>query len=101
MNRTMNREVWVAANLPYLPDSFKGDPGLTYEPSLALYAGQDGLAVYRAFAREVERLKPKRIFMELFEEQIQLLLKELPHYTLKETVALSGRARLITLELTE
>jgi release factor glutamine methyltransferase len=46
----------VLANLPYVPDAAALPPEITrYEPSLALYGGEDGLGVLR---RLVERLRP-------------------------------------------
>lgn len=38
----------VIANLPYVPDG-EGDIDLRFEPASALYAGADGLEVYRRF----------------------------------------------------
>lgn len=39
----------LVANLPYVPDSFPVNEAVKHEPALALYAGEDGLDVYRAF----------------------------------------------------
>jgi release factor glutamine methyltransferase len=44
-NRTYDA---IVANLPYVP-SGAGDPDLRFEPSIALFAGADGLDAYRRF----------------------------------------------------
>lgn len=45
----------ILANLPYVPDDTRHEPELDYEPRLALYAGDDGLDLYRKFFADVKR----------------------------------------------
>jgi release factor glutamine methyltransferase len=45
----------IVANLPYVPDG-EGDASLRFEPAIALYAGADGLDVYRRFFEAVPPL---------------------------------------------
>lgn len=44
----------VCANLPYVPTSRDYAPELNFEPSIALYSGDDGLDHYRRFLDELE-----------------------------------------------
>lgn len=46
--------VTVVANLPYVPDNYTINPAAAHEPPLALFAGPDGLDLYR---RLFEQLK--------------------------------------------
>ncbi len=43
----------VVANLPYLPEVLKKDKTLAFEPPLALFAGKDGLDLYRKLFKQV------------------------------------------------
>jgi release factor glutamine methyltransferase len=48
----------IVANLPYVPEG-QGDENLRFEPALALYAGADGLDLYRrCFAAAPAHLAP-------------------------------------------
>ena len=53
----------ITANLPYLDIGWKNllnsteTKGLQYEPSIALYSGQDGLDAYRKLAGQTEKIK--------------------------------------------
>ena len=59
----------VVANLPYLPERDRGwvSPEVRRDPELALYAGEDGLALYRRLEREAwALLRPgARLWLEL------------------------------------
>ncbi|NMP21018.1 peptide chain release factor N(5)-glutamine methyltransferase [Sulfobacillus harzensis] len=46
----------VVANLPYVPDGYRGDEELSHEPPEALYGGPDGLSAIRALIGQA-RLK--------------------------------------------
>lgn len=43
----------ILANLPYVPDETRHEPELDAEPKIALYAGIDGLDLYRTFFNNV------------------------------------------------
>jgi len=81
--------VILVANLPYVPDGEidNNQPnarGLKFEPKKALYAGKDGLDLYREFFEQAKKLKykPKYIFCEIGDGQVKsfkyLVKKNLP-----------------------
>ena len=55
----------IVTNLPYVPDSYPTTT-IAFEPKQALFAGKDGLDLYRAFWRQVDDkvTKPKVIATE-------------------------------------
>lgn len=66
----------ILANLPYLDSEWKNllkstdTKGLKFEPSIALYAGKDGLDAYRKLSEQIIKLKertkiPMTIFCEI------------------------------------
>ncbi len=55
----------VVANLPYVPTNRPADPSISFEPDLALFAGDDGLDVYR---RLFEQLSAREIYPRLIIE---------------------------------
>lgn len=61
----------ILANLPYVPDKLITSPEITKEPKIALFAGPDGLDIYRKFWRSLGRLfnKPKYVLTESLESQ--------------------------------
>ena len=91
-------EIILTANLPYLPDKMEVKPELTFEPSISLYGGTDGMDVYRRLMAQVEALRPKAIFLELYEWQIALLQTQFPGYELKFSKIMSGDARCLMME---
>ncbi len=93
-----DREVIVTANLPYIPADFQISPELKYEPHISLYGGADGMDVYRRLIEQLEKIKPRAIFFELFESQIAILKTKLPDYHLKYVKNMSGEARTLVLE---
>ena len=65
----------IAANLPYLPLADKASYKLlAFEPSLALFSGQDGLDLFRRFEQQIFSLiKPNAlVFCELDPRNIEL-----------------------------
>lgn len=60
---SIKKDCVVIANLPYLDLGRKNllksseNKGLKFEPQIALYAGKDGLAVYRQFAEQLKKIK--------------------------------------------
>lgn len=93
-----NHTIVLTANLPYLPDQMEAKPELSFEPSIALYAGSDGMDVYRRLMRQIETLRPRAVFLELYEWQIALLQAQFPGYELKYAKTMSGDARCLMLE---
>jgi release factor glutamine methyltransferase len=91
-------DVILTANLPYLPDKMEVKPELTFEPSIALYSGVDGMDLYKKFVQQLAVLRPKAIFLELYEWQIALLGTQLLGYELKYSKVMSGEARCLMLE---
>lgn len=43
----------ILANLPYVPNAYPINKAATYEPQIALFAGDDGLDAYRTFWRQI------------------------------------------------
>ncbi|MEK7152694.1 MAG: HemK/PrmC family methyltransferase [Patescibacteria group bacterium] len=67
----------ILANLPYVPDGYEINTAATFEPELALFAGSDGLDVYRTFWQQIHALntKPQYILIESLTQQHQELSK--------------------------
>lgn len=65
----------VLANLPYVPTALRGKTDIAHEPDIALFAGADGLDVYRQlFTQLAARAnKPADIFTESLLEQHQAM----------------------------
>jgi release factor glutamine methyltransferase len=66
---------WLIANLPYVPDSEKEKTvefNVDYEPKSAIFAGQDGLDVYRFYLHELSKMKqlPQLAVFELHKDNI-------------------------------
>lgn len=63
------------ANLPYVPDAYPINQAASHEPGLALFAGSDGLDLYRTFWEQVSNLSPKPIYVltESLSEQHDVL----------------------------
>lgn len=64
---TEERHCWlIAANLPYVPDDYRINQAAQFEPKAALFAGKDGLDLYRRFWAQIKALAhpPKYIITE-------------------------------------
>ncbi|MGH7157702.1 MAG: N5-glutamine methyltransferase family protein [Candidatus Saccharimonadales bacterium] len=61
----------LLANLPYVPLDFPINRAAEYEPKLAIFAGANGLDVYRRFWNQVSQLKhrPNFVITESLNEQ--------------------------------
>jgi len=94
-----DKNVIVTANLPYIPTQFQIDPSTKYEPDVALYGGEDGLDIYKRLVEQLEEIKPKAIFFELFEHQIAILCEYMPDYELKYAKNMTGNAKCLHLAL--
>jgi release factor glutamine methyltransferase len=77
---------WVlVANLPYIPEEDVKDAkknNVSYEPSIALYSGKDGLDCFHGLVNQLEIIKnlPKQCFFELDPSNISVaseLMKKL------------------------
>ncbi|MBI5134625.1 peptide chain release factor N(5)-glutamine methyltransferase [Candidatus Uhrbacteria bacterium] len=92
----------IIANLPYLPTSWNGalEPELSYEPEIALFAGNDGLDAVRLFVDQLgARLWPLPwVVLELLPEQVPIvsnLLKNAIGGGITTLLDLSGAERFI------
>ena len=65
----------LCANLPYLKEDYKLDKLAEKEPSTALFAGKDGLDLYRKLIEQLEN-KNYIAFFELTKKQAEILNKE-------------------------
>jgi release factor glutamine methyltransferase len=56
----------ILANLPYVPLGYPINLAAKYEPSIALFAGKDGLDLYRTLFSQLETFvwKPKELYTE-------------------------------------
>lgn len=55
-----DKHYWlIAANLPYVPDDYQINEAARFEPKEALFAGRDGLDLYRRFWTQIKNLKRK------------------------------------------
>lgn len=65
----------ICANLPYIRSDIKLMKAATYEPSVAIFGGLDGLEIYRRFFSQVgSHLKPSScVLIEALPDQVKLL----------------------------
>lgn len=75
----------VLANLPYVPDSYPINQAAAHEPKLALYAGKDGLDLYRQLWQQISALadRPQFIITESLPSQhpgLEELAKKARYY---------------------
>ena len=71
----------VVANLPYVLETDKdklkqkSSIGLQFEPHHALYAGKDGLDMYRRLLTQIETIRPAYVILEIDPRQTEALQK--------------------------
>lgn len=67
----------VLANLPYVPAVYAVNEAAKHEPKQAIFAGQDGLDLYRQFWRELASLKhaPRYVLTESLPFQHKMLAR--------------------------
>jgi len=65
----------LCANLPYLEENYKLDKLAEHEPSTALFAGKDGLDLYRKLIEQLD-WKKYTAFFELTNKQAEILNKD-------------------------
>lgn len=80
----------VIANLPYLPTNLTDKPDIAKEPKISLFAGKDGLDIYRDLFEQLEDIKdkPTYLFIESLKEQQPELIniaKTIEYILLKKT----------------
>ena len=79
----------VLANLPYVPDAYPINAAARHEPTLALFAGRDGLDAYRALWQHIEAqsTQPRYVLTESLLAQHDALaeLAQQHGYSLAET----------------
>lgn len=65
----------ILANLPYVPNDYPVNEAARHEPKLALYAGSDGLELYRRLWTQITEFnpKPKQVLTESLPFQHQPL----------------------------
>lgn len=61
----------ILTNLPYLPDIMKEINNLSFEPSISLFSGSDGMDLYKLFWQQIGELKPnpRYVLCESLENQ--------------------------------
>ncbi len=92
------KDLILTANLPYVPKHYEINEEAAHEPSVALYAENDGLALYQKLIKQLGKIKPKAIFFECYEFQVALLAEHLEDYELKQSENMLGEARMMMLE---
>ncbi len=65
----------IIANLPYVPDKYPISSAAKFEPKMAIFAGKDGLNIYRKLISQLKLIerKPKYILVECLDSQIDSL----------------------------
>jgi release factor glutamine methyltransferase len=88
----------VLANLPYVPDNYPINEAAKHEPDLALFAGQDGLDLYRRMWDQLHTTenRPRYVLTEALPQQHEAvaLLAKTAGYNLVQT---DGLIQLFTL----
>jgi release factor glutamine methyltransferase len=92
----------LVANLPYLPSSDKESisPEVLHDPDLALYAGVDGLELFRRLEQEAFQVgQPKTLcFFELDPRNVEIAYTLCQHWEQREILEdLVGRKRFLKL----
>jgi len=89
----------LVVNLPYLPNKLKSKKDLKFEPKKALYAGKDGLDLYRKLFLEIKDLKNKPIYIlcefgDKQDKEMKKIIKNiLPKYKIKIKKDLASKNR--------
>lgn len=80
----------LLANLPYVPTDYPINHAATHEPPTALFAGQDGLDLYRKFWQQISWLahKPAYVITESFPTQHAGTIQLAQHagYSLQQSI---------------
>lgn len=71
MDLTEADNLIILANLPYVPENYDLNESAKHEPKLALFAGKDGLNLYREMFVQIKqlKLKPNHILTESLTSQ--------------------------------
>jgi release factor glutamine methyltransferase len=67
----------MLANLPYVPNDYPINLDAGFEPPLALFAGSDGMQLYRDFWQQLAsfRERPRHVVVESFPKQHKLMTR--------------------------
>lgn len=88
----------ILANLPYVPDAYPINQAAAYEPRIALFAGKDGLDLYRRMWQQIGNTppRPNHVLTESLPDQHEALaaIAEAAGYHLQQT---DGLIQLFTL----
>lgn len=82
----------IVANLPYVPEKMKLGPELAFEPSRALFAGEDGLACIRALHQQMH-IYPvtfRELWLEFLPTQYEAVQEIFSSYTLTPYTDVGG-----------
>lgn len=98
----VKENVIITANLPYVEDEAQLLPSVkNYEPHLALFAGKDGLRLYRKLLRQAKEIQPMAIFLEIDPKQVRALKvisrKLFSNYAVEVVKDLAGKDRIFVL----
>jgi len=76
--KNYNWNLIICANLPYVSTTYNLDKYTQKEPSIALFAWEDWLALYRKLINQIKQIQNNTIncFFELTQDQAQTLKKE-------------------------
>lgn len=99
----------VVCNPPYVPNKVKKSKtpetrGLKFEPARALYAGADGLDIYKLFFQQLKKMPhcPRYIYFEIGYDQAKkitaLAKKSFPQSFIETKTDLAGRDRLVIIK---
>ena len=99
----VKENVIITANLPYVEDEAQLLPNVKdHEPHLALFAGKDGLRLYRKLLRQAKEIQPMAIFLEIDPKQVRALKvisgKLFPNYEVDVIKDLAGKERVFVLK---
>jgi len=83
--RSKIQDLVILANLPYVPTNYPINDAAKHEPKLALFAGTDGLDLYRKMFGQLSKIQDPR-------SKIQILTESLPfqHDELKKIAGTGG-----------
>ena len=70
----------ILANLPYVPDNHKPDDSIIREPRSAIFAGDNGLKIYKTFFDEISKFQKKPLYLIL--EALDFQHKKLNEYAI-------------------
>lgn len=96
----------IIANLPYLPNNylkqhkFLEEKSLKFEPKISLFAGKDGLELYRQLNQQLLKINFKYLIIEVLPQQIKIAtaIFKNKNYSIKSFDDLGGTKRFLQIE---